>query len=424
MRILYIANSPPAPTNYGGAQRTNLLQRALREIGEVDLVIVSEHVPTNREELKRDYNLIADFQWKKAGDSLPFRWFLPLNERLVHKIAHTLIPRFFDYEADPLIAGEMEQLIASREYDLVVGRYLRPTLKSGATRYLATTVLDVDDLDTQVFLSRLNVPGRPLWEKLINRWHHWQIKHLIAKRLSAFDLLFISNQDEETASEELKGLSNIVHLPNIPYLEQNDSSSLLTMTQAEERKSPAILFVGNFWHLPNLHGLEYFMREVWPKVCCAEPNALLRVVGSGFSEDLRKKWSHVPNLELVGSVPDLRASYENCCFSIVPLLSGAGTNIKVLESLRHLRTSVVTRFAHRGYSEVLEDDEAMLVADNSEEMADACIRLIRDPALRKRLAERGQELVLKHYTYAQFRDTVVKSINTLMQQKISRMRNP
>ena len=46
-------------------------------------------------------------------------------------------------------------------------------------------------------------------------------------------------------------------------------------------------------------------------------------------------------------------------------------------------------------------------------MADACLRLLRDPALRERLAARGRELVAANYSFERFRDIVVDSINAL-----------
>ena len=107
----------------------------------------------NRAELQRDYNLVGDFQWTQAGDRPPFKWFLPLRPLVVHKIAQTIVPRHFDYQADPKIMRGLADLIASRQYDAVVGRYLRPTLKSGAVGRVPVSILDVDDLDTQVFLA-------------------------------------------------------------------------------------------------------------------------------------------------------------------------------------------------------------------------------------------------------------------------------
>ena len=203
MRILYVSHNPPIPMHNGGAQRTNLIYRALRAIGKVDLVIVSTDPVTNREELQRDYGLVADFVWQRPGDLPPFRWFLRWKRELVHKAAQTLMPRAWDYRPDPVIAKEV-RLVAERHYDVVVGRYLRPTIKSGVVGLGPRWCSDVDDLDTQVFLSRLNVPGRPAWERFINRWHYRQIQKIVPGELRKFDLVWVTNDDEEGAGEGSK----------------------------------------------------------------------------------------------------------------------------------------------------------------------------------------------------------------------------
>ena len=421
MRILLIAHNAPVPTHNGGAQRTNLLLRALRKCGEVDLAIVSIDPIENREELQRDYNLVADFVWTRAGDRLPFRWFLPFRRELVYRIAQTIIPRYFDYQPDPAVERELGELIAARGYDMVVGRYLRPTLKSGAVGRVPLAVLDIDDLDTQVFLSRLNVPGRPGWERLVNRWHYWQIKRLVPQHLRAFSLLYIPNKEAETAGHELEGLDNIVYLPNIPFTtEEEPSRAQVAMPGPGADAAPVVLFVGNFWVLPNQMGIEHFLRNVWPQVRAAEPRAVFRIVGAGLSDEMRERWGAIAGVEAIGRVPDVRASYEQCAFTVVPLLSGAGTNIKVLESLRFQRACVVTRYAYRGYSEVLKADDALLVADDDDALAQACIRLLRDPALRGQLAARGCELVAENYSFERFCDIVVDSLRELVRRNPAR----
>ena len=72
-------------------------------------------------------------------------------------------------------------------------------------------------LDTQVFLSRLNLPDRPFWERAINRWHYRQVKRLLPDKLRNFDSLWISNPDEDNSGDELREFTDKLYLPNIPF---------------------------------------------------------------------------------------------------------------------------------------------------------------------------------------------------------------
>ena len=419
MRILYVSHNPPVPLHNGGAQRTHLIHRALRAIGEVDLVIVSTDPVTNREELRRDWGLAGDFLWTRPGHRAPFRWFLKLKPELVHRVAQTLTPRAWDYYPDPAIEGRVRALVAERRYDVVVGRYLRPTMKSGAVGSGPLCVLDVDDLDTQVFLSRLNVPGRPQWEQAVNRWHYRQLKKVVPEHLRKFDLVWVTNEEEGNAGEELRAVPNKAYLPNIPVQVADEpvnvDAPLPALPPADA--APVVLFVGNFWVLPNKMGVDHFVHQVWPKIHAAEPRAVFRIVGAGLGDDLKAKWSQVAGVDPVGFVPDLRAGYAECRFAIVPLLSGAGTNIKVMEALRFGRTCVLTQYSYRGYGTTLLDREALLVAENDEAFANACVELLRDPALADRLARQGRSAVARHYSFERFSRTVAESIGALLARR-------
>lgn len=416
MRILYVSHNPPVPLHNGGAQRTHLIHRALRELGGVDLVVVSTDPVTNREELTCDWNLAADFVWTRPGDRAPFRWFLRFKPEFVHRLAGTLLPRAWDYHPDPVIESQVRALVAKRRYDVVVGRYLRPTMKSGAVGSVPLCVLDVDDLDTQVFLSRLNVPGRPAWERAINRWHYRQLQRIVPEHLKKFDLVWVTNEDEGNAGDELRAVPNKAYLPNIPVQvadEPVDPDAPLPPRPAGDG-APVVLFVGNFWVLPNKLGVDHFVHQVWPKIHAAEPRAVFRIIGAGLGDDLKAKWSQVPGVDPVGFVPDLRASYAECRFAVVPLLSGAGTNIKVMEALRFGRTCVLTKFSHRGYGATLPDGEALRVADGDEAFAAACVELLCDSAQADRLARWGRAAVAQHYSFEQFSRTVSESIRALL----------
>ena len=418
MRILYISHNPPVPMHNGGAQRTNLIHRALRTLGEVDLVVVSTDAVTNREELRRDYGLVADFIWQRPGDRAPFRWFLRWKRELVHKAAQTISPRSLEYLPDPAVAAEVRRLISERRYDVVVGRYLRPTMKSGAVGAGPALVLDVDDLDSQVFLSRLNVPGRPRWERLINRWHYLQIKKIIPPLLRKFDLVWVTNEDEESAGDELREVRAKRYLPNIPVqMADRPIDPAAPLPPVPEGVPPTILFVGNFWVLPNRLGVDHFVRYVWPQIHAAQPEARFRVVGAGLGDDLRAAWNAVAGVEAVGFVDSLEQSYRECTLAVVPLLSGAGTNIKVMEALRFGRSCVLTAFSHRGYGKTLRHEKELLVARTDGEFAERCLDLLRSPELRERLARQGRSAVAEHFSFENFSRTVAESIQDLLNRR-------
>src|SRR5208283_2677634 len=143
--------------------------------------------------------------------------------------------------------------------------------------------------------------------------------------------------------------------------------------------SKAILFVGMLSYIYNAQGITTFLKEAWPLIRQAHPDAIFRLVGSRLTEQDRERWAAVPGVELVGFVKDLREAYRDCAFGMVPIWSGGGTNIKVLEALMYGRTCVVSQPAHRGYTNVLRENESLMVGRNLQEIAAHCIELLQNP---------------------------------------------
>jgi glycosyltransferase involved in cell wall biosynthesis len=410
MRVLFITSVSPYPTTVGGNQRSNLLFRALSDFADVDLVLYTrDGLEDVRPKLKSDFNLVAQIPWKLAGQRFPFAPFYKFHPAAVQKVASTIFPRELDYRPDPAAAERVEKLMDSNDYDIVVGRYLLPTLKSGALGR-TPAVLDLDDVDSHIYRSRLELPGLSKMAKLGNYWHYRQIEALLPSRLRLFNRVWITHNE----TGELDYIDRKVLLPNIPLVPESAKAAAASTPFAGP---PVLLFVGSFWHMPNEPAVDYFVEQVWPAVHAACSEAVFRIIGSNMSPEMKARWSAAPGVDAVGFVPDLTAAYAECAFTVVPILSCTGTNIKVLESLAFRRTCVVSRLAHQGFASVLKDSEALLVADDAAAFSAACIRLLRDQAVRARLAARGNELVGQNYSFASFKQTVRSTVESCVNEK-------
>ena len=111
-------------------------------------------------------------------------------------------------------------------------------------------------------------------------------------------------------------------------------------------------------------------------------------------------------MKLLGFVEDLEQVYDDCAVSVVPISAGAGTKIKVLESLRNGRPVVLTSHSLRGYEDVLENGRDLLVADRPSDMASAIVRLLKSPETRESMARSGQPRVDRHFGFDAFASAV------------------
>ncbi|MBV9829450.1 MAG: glycosyltransferase [Alphaproteobacteria bacterium] len=148
-----------------------------------------------------------------------------------------------------------------------------------------------------------------------------------------------------------------------------------------------ILFVGTLNYPPNADGLKWFVAMVWPRIMQElGASACLLVVGIDAPPELIDAIS-VPGVTYLGRVDDIAAVYARCDAAIVPILTGGGTRIKILEAFSFTRAVLTTPIGCEGIA-LTPGTEAM-VASTPGDFAAKLASLIRDPVLRKSVAESG-----------------------------------
>lgn len=171
-----------------------------------------------------------------------------------------------------------------------------------------------------------------------------------------------------------------------------------------EKPRDLLLFVGNLEYEPNLEAVRWWATDIWPRFQAQIP---LTVVGRGGESALGSLADH-PGLTVIGEVDDVGPYLARARAAIVPLLSGSGTRIKLLESLAWRCPVVTTSKGAEGIP--VQDGRHVLLADNPLAFAMAIERVWADAELRARLASFGRELA-RHYQWGdigrQFADLVL-----------------
>jgi glycosyltransferase involved in cell wall biosynthesis len=402
-RILLVSPSPPFPPENGANQRTYLLWKALSEIAPVDVILcddISFESSVAAGSIPASLNFLGRFPWQSKGHSL-YRLFTKSTPSLtVERLLRVAIPRHWDYDVDRRVNQSLSDVLGRNQYFLAVGRYLKPIVKTGLIGQMPCLV-DIDDVDFDIFAQRAQDLTRPRWERILYSAQSSQIEAAFKKWLPQFQGLWVVKASD-TRYEVTR---NAAILPNIPY-NAPVSASLLNARS----EGPVLLTVGALYYLPNRDGVDRFIREGWPKVRAACPTAEYWLAGRN-DPALARRWQAVPGVRVLGFVDDLAAVYNASWFTLCPLWTGAGTNIKVLESLAFGRTCVTTVIGHRGFEDCLPSDDSLLVAANPEELAENCIRLINDHARRLALAERGREVVQRVFSYDKFASIVHREVD-------------
>ncbi|MFL5826921.1 MAG: glycosyltransferase family 4 protein, partial [Thermoleophilaceae bacterium] len=160
--------------------------------------------------------------------------------------------------------------------------------------------------------------------------------------------------------------------------------------RAEAPAGEEVLFFGQFDYAPNAHGVLRFLREGWPLLAAARPEARLRLAGKGAGEEIERAVAGAERVELVGVVEDMAEELSRSRITVVPIWQGGGTRLKVLESLAAARPVAGTSLGVEGVG--FRDGEHGVVADEPAELARSAAELLADPARLPAMAAAGREL--------------------------------
>ncbi len=175
-------------------------------------------------------------------------------------------------------------------------------------------------------------------------------------------------------------------------------------------KDGTVLFLGDAGYPPNHYAAERMARRIWPRVHAAMPDARLLIAGRG-SDLLLSAAEGLPGVEHLGFVPDLDALYARSRVVCAPIMTGGGTRLKLVEAASYARPMVSTRIGAEGLDFV--DGQQALLRDDDAGFADACVALLRDDALCRRLGEAARAVMAAEYDVRRVEARIVEMIGSV-----------
>jgi polysaccharide biosynthesis protein PslH len=162
---------------------------------------------------------------------------------------------------------------------------------------------------------------------------------------------------------------------------------------AEDQNS--ILFLSSLDWKPNADGFMWFYKEVFPIIQSRVPCAHIVIVGKGNAPELRA--IHNEHVKFVGFVEDVAPYLRRATVCIVPLFTGSGIRIKILEMMSYGKAIVTTPIGCEGIT--LTDGESALIASERDGFADAVARALVDADARLRLGRRARDTAQQSYAW-------------------------
>jgi polysaccharide biosynthesis protein PslH len=157
-----------------------------------------------------------------------------------------------------------------------------------------------------------------------------------------------------------------------------------------------VVYFGLLSYVPNIDGVIHFIKDIWPRISEAHPEARCKIIGGQPPPSLLALAG--PRVQLTGFVSDLRPHLAAAAAVVVPLRLGGGTRLKIVEAMAMGKAIVSTKLGAEGIEAVPGRD--LLVEDEPAAFADAANRLLAEPGLAARIGQSARRLAVERYAWS------------------------
>ena len=280
----------------------------------------------------------------------------------------------------------LSEILKNERFDIihVESIFLTPYLPVIRQLSQAPVVLRAHNVEHQIWQRIASQTSNPL--------KRWYLKHL-ALTLRAYELEHINLYDgvaciTRTDAEFFTSHGCRKPVTDIPF--GIASPELADNVGVEEN---TLFHIGSMDWMPNEESIRWFLREVWPPLHKELPQVRLYLAGRKMPRDLMELQTE--GVTVVGEVPDANYFIASKQINVVPLLSGSGIRVKIIEAMSIGKPVVTTTIGAQGID--YTDGENLLIADTPADFVRQISRCVNDKDFCQRIGQNAFNLIATHY---------------------------
>ncbi len=359
VRVLWVSSVCPVPATDGNRQRNLHLLKAVARRHEVALVCPA--TDSERGSLDELRAICARVQtvpaWEAGTLAAPAR----LRQRVRSVLERR--PPFLPQERGALEAA-VALVTAEMPPDVAYGGlYVAPLL----ARADAPLALDDQNVEEELYRRLWRLERRPM--RRVSRFLDWVAVRTFERHwvMRAAAVTVCSARDREL-------LSLLVPEAHVEVIE-NGADLSLPASDGASRDPETVVMVGSMSYAPNVDGAMHLVNDVMPVVWARRPSARVQIVGKDPAPDVLALARD--RVEVTGEVADVRPYLDRAAVTVVPLRSGGGTRLKLLEAMSAGAPIVSTTLGAEGLG--LEHGREAWLADDAAGLGHGVLSLMADP---------------------------------------------
>jgi glycosyltransferase involved in cell wall biosynthesis len=374
MRILFLTPFVPSSERPAALNHLRLLSRA----HEVTLVTLF-----NREAELRHLDRLRP--WMREIHPVRLRLLDSIASCGVRAFSHW--PLYSAYYFNRRIQEAIRRIAASRTFDVVHAHTIRMAPYADGLASLPKAC-NIEDVLTTRFQGYVANDSMSL-SRIIDVEELYKLKRFEP---------WICSQMHATAvisEEEAKALAGLGPSTDIHVVKAGIDANYFTPFPDAER-TPAVVFIGRLSYRPNSESALRIGTSIFPKIRARVPGARLLIVGPTPPPAVQRLGA-VDGITVAGPSADIRPYLGRAALSLCPMATGGGVKFKILESMAMATPVVTNGLGVRGMG--LTPGGNVLVEEDDDRLAEACVSLLTDAARRRSIGEAGLAHVLEHHNW-------------------------
>jgi glycosyltransferase involved in cell wall biosynthesis len=380
MKILQLTKKFPYPLKDGEAIAVSYMAKALHRLGS-ELTLLSMNTIKHPFDIK---TLPADFNHYKAIHLVDIDNRVKVLDAFLNLFSNKSyhIERFVSPEFD----NKLKALLQNEEFDIV----------QMETLYLAPYIETIRKYSKAKICMRSHNVEHEIWKRIAYNTtlgaKKWYLQ-LLSRRLEDFEINSL-NQYDLMAAITQRDLNFFKHLGlKIPAIVAPIGLDLDNYKNKKQASSKDFCFIGSLDWLPNLEGVQWLIENVWPKVIEKAPETHFHIAGRNCPDWLKN--IQIKGIFVHGEVSDAMEFIGSHCCMLVPLLSGSGMRVKILEGMAMERLVISTSLGLEGID--AEAGKEVLIANSANEFIDAILSVVNDIDKAEKMGKTAALFIKQHF---------------------------
>ena len=398
MKILQITNKAIYPPDGGNLAILSLAKGYVKNGHSVHILNMTTHKHYNKEDhIENEYKKQLEITGVKINSKISVF-------KLITNLIFSKKPYISERFASKTFTKKLVELLKTESFDFVQleSLYSLPYIETVRKHFKGKILYRPHNLEYLIW-ERIAKETSSILKRVYFRIISKRLKQLEKTLMNTYDILVpITTNDAEI----YRSMGNTKPMINAPFGIDIQKTNLLKKPSKIESE-PIINYIGALDWIPNQQGLIWFIKECLPIIQKSIENIRLKVAGRNAPQWFIKKLKG-ENIQYFGEVDNAYDFIQNPGPMIVPLFSGSGMRVKIIEFMGLNKLVIATSMAAEGIE--CEHNKNILLADSAEEFAKLITMSVKENSNQEKIGENASYFVSKNHNFTDIAANILNYI--------------